>query len=195
MLIIAPSYMRGEIEFGVITQAALAFTTLLNAFSLIVTQFQSISAFSAVVKRLNSLETAMLDSEADEKQKREVNYSSDEISFENFTLYSNDRSKLLVDSLDLKIHRRERWLFTSPDETVKLSLFRSIAGINNHNEGKIKKPNLEEILFLPEQPYLPPGRLRNVIVPAYRNLDVSDSEILAELKKWDLKLWCVVLVA
>lgn len=187
MLIIAPSYMRGEIEFGVITQAALAFTTLLNAFSLIVTQFQSISAFSAVVKRLNSLETAMLDSEADEKQKREANYSSDEISFENFTLYSNDRSKLLVDSLDFKIHRRERWLFTSPDETVKLSLFRSIAGISNHSEGKIKKPNLEEILFLPEQPYLPPGRLRNVIVPAYRNLDVSDSEILAELKKMGLE--------
>ncbi|TGK87794.1 ABC transporter ATP-binding protein/permease [Leptospira noumeaensis] len=187
MVIIVPSYMRGEIEFGVITQSALAFTTLLNAFSLIVTQFQSISAFSAVVKRLHSLETAMLHAEADAKQNRESNFSSDEISFENFTLYSNDRSKLLVDNLNLKIQRKERWLFTSPDEIVKLSLFRSIAGISNHSEGRIKKPNFEEILFLPEQAYLPPGRLRNVIVPAYLNLEVSDSEILAELQKMGLE--------
>ncbi|TGL87253.1 ABC transporter ATP-binding protein/permease [Leptospira congkakensis] len=186
MLIIAPSYMRGEIEFGVITQAALAFTTLLNAFSLIVTQFQSISAFSAVVKRLHSLETAMFHTEADAKQNRESNFNSDEISFENFTLYSNDRSKLLVDNLNLKIQRNERWLFTSPDEIVKLSLFRSIAGISNHSEGQIKKPSLEDVLFLPEQAYLPPGRLRNVIVPAYLNLEVSDPEILAELQKMGL---------
>ncbi|MCW7468044.1 ABC transporter ATP-binding protein/permease [Leptospira kanakyensis] len=187
MLIIAPSYMRGEIEFGVITQAALAFTTLLNAFSLIVTQFQSISAFSAVVKRLHSLETAMLQTETLAKEKRESGNQSDEIIFENFTLYSNDRSKLLVDNLNIKIQRKERWLFTSPDETTKLSLFRSIAGISNHSEGNIKKPNLEEILFLPEQAYLPPGRLRNVIVPAYLNLEVSDSEILTELQKMGLE--------
>ncbi|MCG6160760.1 ABC transporter ATP-binding protein/permease [Leptospira bandrabouensis] len=187
MLIIAPSYMRGEIEFGVITQAVLAFTTLLNAFSLIVTQFQSISAFSAVVKRLHSLESAMTLSGTEAKQKRESNFSPNEICFENFTLYSNDRSKLLVDNLQLTIHRKERWLITAADDAVKLSLFRSIAGISNHSEGDIKKPSWEEILFLPEKPYLPPGRLRNVIVPAYLNLEVSDSEILKELKNMGLE--------
>lgn len=187
LLIIAPSYMRGEIEFGVITQAALAFTTLLNAFSLIVTQFQSISAFSAVVKRLHSLDSAMLHSETESKQKREANYKADEICFENFSLYSNDRSKLLVDNLDFSIRRKERWLITSLDETVKLSLFRSIAAISNHSEGKIKKPSFDEVLFLPEQSYLPPGRLRNVIVPAYLNLEVSDAEILSELKNMGLE--------
>lgn len=187
MLIIAPSYMRGEIEFGVITQAALAFTTLLNAFSLIVTQFQSISAFSAVVKRLHSLESAMTLSGKEAKQKRESNFSPNEICFENFTLYSNDRSKLLVDNLQLTIHRKERWLITAADDAVKLSLFRSIAGISNHSEGDIKKPSWDEILFLPEKPYLPPGRLRNVIVPAYLNLEVSDSEILKELKNMGLE--------
>lgn len=187
MFIIAPSYMRGEIEFGVITQAALAFTTLLNAFSLIVTQFQSISAFSAVVKRLHSLDTAMLLAETESKTARESNFNEEAIVFENFTLYSNDKSKLLVDNLQLTIHRNERWLITSLDETVKLSLFRSIANISNHTEGKILKPNWEEILFLPEQPYLPPGRLRNVIVPAYMNLEVSDAEILKELKNMGLE--------
>ena len=59
VLIIAPAFMNGGIEFGVITQSAMAFSTLVAAFSLIVTQFQSISNFAAVVARLSSLMEAI----------------------------------------------------------------------------------------------------------------------------------------
>ena len=55
ILIIAPAFMRGEIEFGVITQSTMVFTTLVAAFSLVVTQFQSLSTYGAVVSRLGSL--------------------------------------------------------------------------------------------------------------------------------------------
>jgi vitamin B12/bleomycin/antimicrobial peptide transport system ATP-binding/permease protein len=55
ILVIAPAFMRGEIEFGVITQSAMVFTTLVAAFSLVVTQFQSLSTYAAVVSRLGSL--------------------------------------------------------------------------------------------------------------------------------------------
>ena len=55
ILIIAPAFMRGEIEFGVITQSAMVFMTLVAAFSLVVTQFQSLSTYAAVVSRLGSL--------------------------------------------------------------------------------------------------------------------------------------------
>ncbi|HWY83185.1 MAG TPA: SbmA/BacA-like family transporter, partial [Roseiarcus sp.] len=53
ILIIAPAFMRGEIEFGVITQSTMVFTTLVAAFSLVVTQFQSLSTYGAVVSRLS----------------------------------------------------------------------------------------------------------------------------------------------
>ena len=59
VLIIAPAFMNGDVEFGVITQSAMAFSTLVAAFSLIVTQFQSISNFAAVVARLSSLMEAI----------------------------------------------------------------------------------------------------------------------------------------
>jgi vitamin B12/bleomycin/antimicrobial peptide transport system ATP-binding/permease protein len=39
-LIIGPLFMRGKVEFGVITQSAMAFAHLLGGFSLFVTQFQ-----------------------------------------------------------------------------------------------------------------------------------------------------------
>ena len=50
-LIVAPRFIRGEVEFGVITQSAMAFAQLLGAFSVIINQFGSISSFAAVVAR------------------------------------------------------------------------------------------------------------------------------------------------
>jgi vitamin B12/bleomycin/antimicrobial peptide transport system ATP-binding/permease protein len=58
-LIIAPAFIDGKIEFGVITQSAMAFSALVAAFSLIVTQFQSLSSFAAVLARLSSLVGAL----------------------------------------------------------------------------------------------------------------------------------------
>jgi vitamin B12/bleomycin/antimicrobial peptide transport system ATP-binding/permease protein len=52
VLIVAPLFIRREVEFGVIGQATMAFATLLGAFSLIITQFQAISAYASVILRL-----------------------------------------------------------------------------------------------------------------------------------------------
>jgi putative ATP-binding cassette transporter len=43
ILLVAPRFIRGEIELGVITQSAMAFGQRLGAFSVIVNQFTSIS--------------------------------------------------------------------------------------------------------------------------------------------------------
>jgi vitamin B12/bleomycin/antimicrobial peptide transport system ATP-binding/permease protein len=51
-LFVAPQFIRGQVEFGVITQSAMAFTQLLGGFSLIVNQFGSLSSFAAVIARL-----------------------------------------------------------------------------------------------------------------------------------------------
>jgi len=52
----------------VITQSAMAFTLIVNAFSLIVTQIQSLSNFAAVVVRLNSLIEALERKQPAERQ-------------------------------------------------------------------------------------------------------------------------------
>jgi putative ATP-binding cassette transporter len=59
VLLVAPRYLRGDIELGVVTQSAMAFAQLLGAFSLVVVQFQSIAAFTAVIHRIGSLWEAM----------------------------------------------------------------------------------------------------------------------------------------
>ena len=53
VLIVAPMFIQRQVEFGVIGQSAMAFATLLGAFSLVITQFQAISSYASVVARLN----------------------------------------------------------------------------------------------------------------------------------------------
>jgi vitamin B12/bleomycin/antimicrobial peptide transport system ATP-binding/permease protein len=54
-LIVAPAYMSGKVEFGVISQAAVAFSAIVAAFSRIVTQFQSLTNYAAVTARLSAM--------------------------------------------------------------------------------------------------------------------------------------------
>ena len=63
--VVAPFYMQGSVEFGAVTQAAMAFSQVQGAFSLIVTQFQEVTTYAAVIDRLGVLwEATALPSEA-----------------------------------------------------------------------------------------------------------------------------------
>ena len=163
-LIIAPMFIMGDQEFGVITQSTMAFATLLGAFSLIVTQFQSISAFTAVTARLHTL------SEAIEKAQRStpctisVEESPDRVAYEHVTIRSADHSRVWLTDLNLEITRGSRWLVIAKEDAPKVALFRATAGVWDCGGGRIIRPGLDDIFFLPERPYLPPGTLREVLL-------------------------------
>src|SRR6185295_1332328 len=58
-LVVASLYIGGKAEFGVVTQSSMAFAHLVGAFSLIITQFSSLSSYAAVISRLGVLDEAM----------------------------------------------------------------------------------------------------------------------------------------
>lgn len=76
-LVVAPFYIRNEVQFGSIPQAAMAFGQVVGAFSLIVTKFQEASTLAAVINRLGSMweatepKNAPAESEAPEKAERQ----------------------------------------------------------------------------------------------------------------------------
>jgi len=53
-IIVAPLYLQGKIEFGVVIQAAGAFGQVLGALSIIVVHFGGLSSLAAVTNRLGS---------------------------------------------------------------------------------------------------------------------------------------------
>ena len=186
-LIIAPMFIVQQVEFGVITQSTMAFATLLGAFSLIVTQFQSISAFTAVTARLHLLTEAIEKAHATKPCGLEVAEPADHVAYDHVTLRSADGGRLLVDDLTFEIPRGAHCLVTCPDDAPKVALFRATASVWDCGGGKVIRPGLEDILFLPERPYLPPGTLRDVLVRTDREMQTTDAEIDAVLHRLGLE--------
>jgi vitamin B12/bleomycin/antimicrobial peptide transport system ATP-binding/permease protein len=176
-LIIAPMFILGQAEFGVITQSTMAFATLLGAFSIIVTQFQSISAFTAVTARVNALSDAIEEAQAQTPCTMQTEISQDRVVYEGITLHSVDQSRLLIADLNLEVTRGSRWLVIAAEDAPKVALFRATAGVWACGGGSITRPGLDDILFLPERPYLPPGTLREVLLRTGAEAEVSDAKI------------------
>jgi putative ATP-binding cassette transporter len=185
-LVVAPLFIDGKVEFGVITQSAMAFTYLLGAFSLIVTQFQSISAYTAVIARLRGLVQAVEKVRSGTAAPIEVCEMCDRIAYEKLTLYSPRDGRLLIDQLSVEIPAGGRLLIRGENQTAKVALFRATADLWNVGTGKIIRPGLEDTLFLPERPYLPPGTLRESLLRTGGEDQIPDDRIMATLRSLDI---------
>lgn len=186
VLLVAPLYMQGKVEFGVVTQSAMAFAMLVGAFSLIVTQFQSLSSFAAVIQRLISLWYLIEVAQGSNVSGLDLKETPDEIGFEHLTLLSPIDKRLLVKDLTLTIEPGQRILVTG-DEMARDALFKSLASIYDAGVGTVVRPPLEDIRFLPDRPYIPPGTLRQALISAQLAKRVgseynSDEAVIGVLK-------------
>ena len=175
ILIVAPLFIRGQAEFGVISQSSMAFSHLIGAFSLVVNQFQQISSYAVVMARLSALgegverlETAAPGIEMDE--------SGAELEYQRLSLRSQHEGRLLVASLSARLGVGTRTLVTGDGE-ASIALFRATAGLWDAGAGRIVRPPPDEILLLTERPYLPPGTLRQALVRTGREQDSADARI------------------
>ncbi|MEB2285103.1 MAG: hypothetical protein B6D46_10230 [Polyangiaceae bacterium UTPRO1] len=159
-LVVAPLFIRGDAEFGVITQSAMAFSMLLGAFSLIVTQFQTISSYGAVLARLQALAAAV--ATPGPVSGIETVVDGDRIAYEALTL-TEPAGEVLIRDLSFVIAAGAHILVVSQDPELRSALVRATAGVWDHGRGLVRRPKLEELAFIPEQPYLPSGTLREMM--------------------------------
>jgi putative ATP-binding cassette transporter len=185
-LIVGPLFMQGQVEFGVITQSAMAFSHLIGAFSLIVTQVQSISSYAAVLTRLRSLSEGM--QRAASASPIEIVETADgPVAFDHLTLRSPVDQRVLVAELDVEIAYGTRVLVAGESHAAKVALFRAAAGVWSTGAGRIRLPSADEIMFVAERPYLPPGTLREALLRTGREIDHVDERILEVLESLGLE--------
>ena len=189
VVILAPAYFAGKVEFGQITQASAAFLTLRTALSIIVDQFNSLSSFAAVVERLGSyLESGDIrpPAAAAEDPRAVTTYietvESPGIACEALTIQTPDARKTLVRDLSFALDGRERLLIVGESGVGKTSLLRAIAGLWRTGRGRVLRPPLSGIVFLPQRPYMVLGSLRQQLCYP-RASDRSDEELLSVLQR------------
>ncbi len=182
VMVVAPMFMRGEVELGVVTQSTGAFAQVLAAVSLIITQFGIISAYLAGVQRLGSLWDNLDEHDAEEERIiNEANLELDDesrfIRLDKMTVRTPDGSKTLVTDLSFELRKRQSLLIMGASGTGKSSVLRTIAGLWSNGSGSLERPALNDLMFLPQRPYMVQGSLRDQLLYPFPGRAVSDEEI------------------
>lgn len=182
VVVVAPMYMRNEVEFGVVTQAAGAFGTVLAAVSLIITQFSGLSDYLAGVQRLGSLWDQLDEHDAEEER---IAYEATNVPEENsrivklegLTICTPVVMKTLVEKLSFELRAKQSLIIMGASGTGKSSVLRTIAGLWPGACGLLERPAFDQLMFLPQRPYMVEGCLRDQLLYPYPDRGADDDEI------------------
>jgi vitamin B12/bleomycin/antimicrobial peptide transport system ATP-binding/permease protein len=86
---------------------------------------------------------------------------SDRLAICNLTLFTPNYQQMLVQNLSVELSPGEGLLIRGPSGCGKSSLLRAIATLWTSGSGTLYRPEPEQILFLPQRPYMILGTLRD----------------------------------
>lgn len=180
-LVVAPLYFDSKIEFGVVTQAGIAFGNVLGALSIIVARFGDLSNFAAVVTRLGTFWEVLNEDAQPVLPGKEIELLDQSlepsIKLENVTIITPHRDRVLAQDLSLLIASGQSLLITGASGSGKSSILRVIAGLWEVGSGHIARPRLERTIFLPQRPYVVLGSLRSQFVYSVQRKGISDRDL------------------
>jgi putative ATP-binding cassette transporter len=189
-MLIAERVLSGELEVGMAVRAAGAFTAVLSAVSVVIDNFESLSRFAAGIERLDAF-SHQLDGPGAAGDKRvagriESIEGAPQLALERVTLQTPGAERVLVRELSLTVEPGQGLMVVGASGCGKSSLLRAVVGLWDSGNGKILRPHPDEIMFLPQQPYMLLGSLRSQLLYPRQERQVGDQELLALLDRVNL---------
>lgn len=157
-------YLSKEFTLGGLMQVSSAFGNVQGALSYFVDMYTSIAQWQAVVMRLTYFGRHMQEVSADaERFHLERFATSAAVSADKMQVNLPDGTPLLQ-NICFKLEPGRNVLIKGVSGSGKSTLLRAVAGIWPFVEGKINLPETDELMFIPQKPYLPLGTLREALL-------------------------------
>ncbi|PZO40417.1 MAG: ABC transporter ATP-binding protein [Shackletoniella antarctica] len=201
-IVVAPAVFSGDLEVGKVSEAQGAFMRVFFSLNVVVARFSELTSFGAGIDRLYSFAEALnhVESEPaeppvagaeDEPQPLEERptiaiETSDSLALTDFTLQTPNYQRTLVENLSIDIPDKSGLLIVGPSGCGKSSLLRAIAGLWQSGSGTIHRPDLDNILFLPQKPYMILGTLREQLLYPHTSEGIEDTTLQETLEKVNL---------
>ena len=171
-------YLAKEFTLGGLMQVASAFGRVQDSLSYFADTYASLATWQSVVMRLTYFGRHMQEVSKDaERFNLERFVVGGEVSAENMQVDLPDGTPLLQ-NINFTLKPGSNVLIKGVSGSGKSTLLRAIAGIWPFVNGKIAMPEQNDLMFIPQKPYLPLGSLREALLyPGTKPL--SDAEIIA----------------
>ncbi len=199
-IVIAPRYFAGDVDFGVISQAGMAFRVIRGATAIFVDRYAELSRLSAVLERLDGVTAAMT-----MLRRRRDKATGDEmapaplppsdatealggdalrapmLAVRQADVVTPDGKRLLAQALDISLNQGERLLVVGPSGAGKSSILRVLAGLWQLGAGAGSVHMSPGAFFLPQAPYMVLGGIREQLAYPLLGESLSDDDARAAL--------------
>ncbi|HEY9728017.1 MAG TPA: ABC transporter ATP-binding protein/permease [Chroococcales cyanobacterium] len=189
-LVVAPAIFAGEMEVGKVSEAQGAFIRVFFSLNVVVARFQQLTTFGAGINRLYTFAQFLEQTEAtqasDEQKPRIQTVEADRLAVEHLSLQTPNYQRTLVEDLSIELPAGQGLLVMGPSGCGKSSLLRAIAGLWDSGKGAIVRPESDQILFLPQRPYMVLGTLRDQLLYPNTHLEVEEQQLKQVLEQVNL---------
>jgi putative ATP-binding cassette transporter len=194
IIVAAPGYFGGDLSFGGLMMVVGAFNQVQSALRWFIDNIAQIADWRATLFRVEGFRAVLdtLEALGGDERIRIADHPEGHLRLQDFGVRLADGAARL-DETDVEIKPGERAVILGKARSGKSTAFRAMASLWPWGQGTSYLPPRDQMMFIPQRPYLPLGRLREVLSYPRDPKGFDDDGLRAALSRTGLDHLCTAL--